>query len=239
MSALTLESMDDFVTLTKFDSEQLAPYLSETAFFRSPESDYHSSQIHSRYVDQLLGFNILITEEQINHSLYQGLESWDGLSADQLQTPYDELLLMTQFLQLHDDEHIVDLGAGYGRLAFIIAQQNPRVKFSGLELVSERVECGNRIFKQHDLPNALLIEQDLLKTELKEYAADVYFLYDFGQKEHLKIVLDQLDELAVKRDFRLVARGRGVRSLIHYSYPRFCHAIDPIHFETFSVYSTP
>ena len=41
--------------------------------------------------------------------------------------------------------HVVDLGAGYGRMDFVLKSLDPRIEFTGYELVKERVQEGNKI----------------------------------------------------------------------------------------------
>lgn len=229
MFSTPLESMSEYAQLV----------LRNPGFYRSDDQAYSEQQKHAQAIDHFLGFEVLEIESKLSGHDYKDYEAWIGLNPRQLQTPYDELLLMTQFLQLREDEHVVDLGAGYGRLGMVLHQQTPEVQFTGYELVNERVENGNQIFTKFGIANAQLHQQDLLGDDFNLNDADVFFLYDYGQKEHLKHTLDQIEQHSYHHEFRLVARGRGVRSLIQHQYPRLCHAVDPTHFETFSVYSTP
>lgn len=220
-------------------SEYAQLVLQDQGFYRSDDQAYSEQQKHAEEIDNILGFNVLDIESKLVRDEYGEHEAWIGLSPRQLQTPYDELLFMTQFLQLRENEHVVDLGAGYGRLGMVLHQQSPEVQFTGYELVNERVENGNSIYEKFGITQAKLYQQDLLADDFHLSEGDVFFLYDYAQKEHLKHTLDQIERYSFEHDFRLVARGRGVRSLIQHHYPRLCHAVDPTHFETFSVYSTP
>lgn len=229
MSFIPVDSMSEYAQLV----------LQDPSFYRSDDQAYSEQQRHAEEVDKALGFEVETIESDLQCSEYADYEAWIGLNPRQLQTPYDELLMMTQLLQLREDEHVVDLGAGYGRLGMVLHQQVPEAQFTGYELVNERVENGNQVYEKFGIKNAQLYQQDLLHEEFQLQEADVLFLYDYGQKEHLKHTLDQIERHSLEHDFRLVARGRGVRSLIQHQYPRLCRAVDPIHFETFSVYSTP
>ncbi|MBH48959.1 MAG: hypothetical protein CME71_12395 [Halobacteriovorax sp.] len=239
MNDLKLEHIDIYKELVGVSSEEVQQLIKNENFFRCEDVDYQGKQAISAVIDEIVGFGVAEIENELSHKEFPGLESWIGLAPEQLQTPYDELLDLTHELDLCGQESVVDLGAGYGRLGLVLSQQKPDVSFTGYELVGERVERGNQVFNQLAVDNAKLIEQNIIDQDFEIKDSDVYFIYDFGQKEHINQVLKRLDHLANESDFKIVARGRGVRSLIHHKYPRFCRAIEPKHFDTYSVYSTP
>tara|TARA_R110000868_G_scaffold209490_3_gene459306 strand:+ start:2032 stop:2751 length:720 start_codon:yes stop_codon:yes gene_type:complete len=239
MSDLKLEHIDIYKELVGAPIEQVKQLIHNDEFFRCHSAEYQQKQLHSAIIDEIVGFSVHEIEESLIKDEYPELESWIGLSPEQLQTPYDELLELTEHLDLNGAEKVVDLGAGYGRLGLVLGQQAPQAHFLGYELVGERVENGNEVFERLELQNAQLIEQNIIAPEFEVESADIFFIYDFGQKEHINQLLKSLDDLANENEFKIVARGRGVRSLIQHRYPRFCHAVDPLHFETYSLYSTP
>ena len=67
--------------------------------------------------------------------------------------------------------------------------------------------------------------------------ADVYFLYDFGKVSHIRHIMNKLSFIADVRPFRLIARGKGSRSLIDLEYPWLSQIYPAIHRENFSIYS--
>tara|TARA_R110000868_G_scaffold117600_14_gene312489 strand:+ start:26931 stop:27650 length:720 start_codon:yes stop_codon:yes gene_type:complete len=239
MNDLKLEHIDIYKELVGVSSEEVQQLIKNEDFFRCDSVEYQAKQAISAVIDEIVGFSVPAVEEELSRKEYPGLESWIGLAPEQLQTPYDELLDLTQTLDLSGQETVVDLGAGYGRLGLVLSQQKPDVTFTGYELVGERVERGNQVFNQLGLEKAELIEQNIIAEDFEIKDSDIFFIYDFGQKEHINHVLKRLDDLADETDFQIVARGRGIRSLIHHKYPRFCRAVEPKHFETYSVYSTP
>mgnify|MGYP003393027289 FL=1 len=168
--------------------------------------------------------------------LHDGSQTWIGLAPEVLQTPYDELDRMCQNLDLSEDAHVVDLGAAYGRMAFVLHHHRPLAHFTGIEFVPERVDEGNRVFERHNLNRARLIQDDLSREDFLVPLADVYFVYDYGNVEHIRHTLEQLKFLAGTERFQVVARGKGVRSLIQYSHPWLSQMGTPYHEENFSVY---
>src|SRR5690606_39026298 len=139
MSHSDLESMIDYEHYANSGDTNICNLLNHPGFYRSPDQSYQDQQLHSEYIDQILGIDVDKIEESLNSKDYDNCEAWIGLAPRQLQTPYDELLMITQLLQLRENEHVLDLGAGYGRLGFVMEQQVPEAIFSGIELVAERV----------------------------------------------------------------------------------------------------
>jgi hypothetical protein len=207
----------------------------------------------SAELDRSLGFQVHTIEGQLlerakglqplgNHHtwgalIHRGNQSWVGLDPETLQTPYSELSDICLALNLRPGMKVIDLGTGYGRLAIVLGSLHPGVHFEGYELVSERVKEGQRIFRQLDLQNALIYEQDLTDENYSLPEADVYFLYDYGKVSHIRQTLHQLGDLVLKRNFKLIARGKGIRSLIEWEFP-WLTVHGPIHAENYSIYST-
>lgn len=150
--------------------------------------------------------------------IHRGNQSWVGLDPQTLQTPYSELERMCQRLSPKKGERLVDLGAGYGRLGIVMHQLCPEAHFLGYEFVPERVEEGKRIFQQLNLTRAALFEQDLTSENFQVPEAEFYFLYDYGKVSHIRQTLNQLSQIADRKTFHLVGRGKGSRSLIEHEF---------------------
>jgi SAM-dependent methyltransferase len=212
------------------------------------------SQTTSREIDELLGFQVERIENMLlekarasrpegnhktwGHFLHQGNQTWVGLDPQTLQTPYLELAFACEILRPKNHSHYVDLGAGYGRLAFVLKQFYPSVRFTGFEFVAERVLEGQRVFDLHECSNARLLEQDLTADDFEIPHADYYFLYDYGELKHIRKTLEQLADVSLSKPFRLIARGKGVRGLIQYENPWLSEIYPVQHEENFSIYST-
>jgi SAM-dependent methyltransferase len=215
-------------------------------------ADIHFDQ-ESSLIDRALGFEIKEIEGVIlsrakcelpdgNHrtwgeKIHQGSQTWVGLHEEVLQTPYPELKEACDFLRPRPGESFVDLGCGYGRLGILLERFYPGVKFLGYELVPERVVEGNRIFKKFGCEHAHLYEQDLTDFDFVPPDAQYYFLYDYGKVAHIRSTLEQLSSIADSRHFSLVARGKGVRSLVERDFPwLLTHA--PFYMPNFTIYRT-
>lgn len=67
---------------------------------------------------------------------------------------------------------------------------------------------------------------------------EVYFVgYDYGAVAHIRKTLSQLEMLAMKKNFKVIARGQGTRSLIQYERPWLSDIYPPIHQEQYSIFS--
>ena len=236
--------LSDYQNLCKanLSVEQISQIIQgQKHFFSFPNACYEDKQLQSLLIDQIYGFNIKEVEQGIARNaseFYGDYEVWAGLNPRQLQTPYDELVDVLKICQLGAGDTLMDLGAGYGRAGVILGEHFKDSHFLGLEVTRERVIEGNRIFKKFGHTNSRLIAAAAHEYCVTEHPASIYFLYDFGHPTQLEQTLQELVQIAFKEPFYLVARGRGVRSIIDYKFPQFWSAFSAYHGETFSIYST-
>lgn len=204
-------------------------------------------------VDKYFGFQVEEIEKKLlkaatalrpegNHktwgeAIHQGNQSWVGLDPQTLLTPYVELKLMCELLRPRAQDRIVDLGAGYGRLGLVLKAYYPEVYFLGLELVYERVREGSRILQENACERAKLLTQDLMDPAFMLPLADYYFIYDYGKVSHIRHTLDQLSVIAAIKNFKVVGRGLGTRSLIENEYPWLSDVYPVVREKNFSIYS--
>lgn len=175
--------------------------------------------------------------DNLGSVLHDGSQTWIGLDPQTLNTPYEELYRLCEVLKPAPGTHMVDLGAGYGRLGLILSEKCPGVRFTGYELVKERVEEGNRVFQERGLDDCKLYTQDLTDLDFKIPEADYYFIYDYGKVAHIRETMKQIEVMADKIKFKVIARGKGSRSIIEHEHPWLSQVFDVHHEENFSIYS--
>jgi hypothetical protein len=175
--------------------------------------------------------------DNLGSVLHAGSQTWIGLDPQTLNTPYEELIRLCEVLKPKSGTHMVDLGAGYGRLGLILSEMCPGVHFTGYELVKERVDEGNRVFIEREMKNSKLITQDLTDPAFKIPEVDYYFIYDYGKTAHIRQTMKQLEILADKIKFKVIARGKGSRSIIEHEHPWLSQVFDVHVEENFSIYS--
>lgn len=211
-------------------------------FFADGEPPYSDAQAHSREVDAWLGFTVEALEEDLTRKKAEfqkpGQQLWIGLPAHALLTPYTEFRALVEKLRPAPNTTIVDLGAGYGRLAFVLARHAPEVNFVGYELVRTRVDEGNRIFEKHALTRAKLLAEDLADPTFSPVAAEFYFLYDYGSRTAIEKTLQDLRKIAQSRPITVVGRGRASRDAIERDHPWLSQIVPPEHFAHTSIYRT-
>lgn len=214
--------------------------------------DYQQAREESEKLDLEFGFEVARIEGELlgqaqeldptgNHktwgaSLHQGNQTWVGLSHQTLQTPYSELKKMCQLIAPKAGETIVDLGAGYGRMGLVLKALYPEVNFLGYEYVASRVKEGQRILKNYQCEKSLLFVQDLTAPDFELPEAEYYFVYDYGTVQHIRQTLKQIELMADQRNFKVIARGKGTRSLIQYEHPWLADVYPAIHEENFSIF---
>lgn len=190
---------------------------------------------HSELVDRILGFRMKFVEEMLindalafdpkgSHdswgpALHNGIQTWVGLDVATLQTPYVEAARVFQLLKLRPYQQVVDLGAAYGRIGIVVGGLYPKTIFTGFEYVKSRVDEGNRVFGDLGFSHCELVQQDLFAKKFTMPEADIYFIYDFGQVEHISHTLNQLKEVASKRPIRIVVRGKYTKQIIDSQHP--------------------
>jgi hypothetical protein len=205
---------------------------------------YPQAQAHATQVDTWLGFQIREVEHKLQlkaQNDFEKRERWVGLDPAALLTPYTESRRLLQLLAPKPGQKIVDLGAGYARMGFVLGEHYPEVKFVGYEISEERVREGNRVLATKKYPHVQLLAQDLSKMNFviggsAESEADYYFLYDFGTLNSIKKALLDLHDMAMKRAITVIGRGRACRDQIERKEPWLSQIVKPEHHGNFSIY---
>lgn len=168
------------------------------------------------------------------------VEDWTGLPLQVMMTPYLEIRAILHELghqlALPGGAHVIDLGAAYGRMAWVIGRHYPDARFTGYELIEDRVREGNRCLSKSAYPNVRLIQADLSAQDFVLPRAEIYFMYDFGSRSAIEKVLQDLRAIARHQPVTLIGRGRSSRDAIEKSHPWLSEIVRPRHFPQFSIY---
>ncbi len=87
---------------------------------------YEEERSHSEQVDAWLGLRTHHVEAGLA-AQREDQQLWIGLPMKSMLTPYSEMRAMLERLQPPDGSTVVDLGAGYGRMGFVMGRHWPRV----------------------------------------------------------------------------------------------------------------
>lgn len=224
-----------------------------TEIFNKILSNNSSILKQSREIDNALGLNVLEIEKKLCKELfmknpqgnlhsfgkteYNGNQTWIGLEPDVFQTPYSELLEILNIITPKEGELLVDLGAGYGRIGFLMNAFFSKAKFQGYEYVEERVIEANNCFKRHGLESKLF-QADLTEDNFELPVADYYFIYDYSHPEHIRHTLNKISDVADNKKITVIGRGKGVRSIIEYNHPWLSDVQTPFRNENYTIYYT-
>lgn len=209
--------------------EKLTPF----ELFKNPDlfiskPDTHA-KVHSKYIDNLFGFEIgkieqgllkkyqayyKITDQKNKKQHYQGTQTWIGIHPQTLQTPYEDILKALTVLKNIEVTRVVDIGAAYGRVGLLTSCIFPNASFIGYEILKKRVLEGNRIFKKNNLNNCKLLEENVLNADFIFPKAEVFFIYDFSEPEHIEYILRKLIDENLSSSFFIVCRGYAVEELL-------------------------
>ena len=158
---------------------KLKEQIRDVRFFQLPEDK--NPREHSHELDVALGFEILKIEKNlIKHSKSTcntgvGGERWIGLNPHILQTPYSEISHFLSLFKEYDLQKVVDFGAAYGRVAFVMNALYPQASFLGYEIVEERQVEAQRVLNSFDMKNCQILKQNILEESFQVPKADVYF----------------------------------------------------------------
>ena len=197
---------------------------------------YAAEKAHASLVDAHLGLATEATEKTIRPPP-DGAERWLHVPVDTFLTPYTELRRMLGEINPAPGARIVDLGAGYGRLGFVV-QAHSKARFLGLELVPERVAAGERALRAYGADRAELRCADLADPAFSPPPADWYFVYDYGTRAAIEKTLRDLRALARGQIVRVAARGRAVRDAIERSHPWLGEVVEPRQHGNFTLYAS-
>jgi hypothetical protein len=208
---------------------------------------YREAQLHSAAVDAWLGLPTAKVEQTIKDGVADGeistlgsegdtQEIWVNLPVITLLTPYSEIRLMLERLQLQPSDTVVDLGAGYGRVGFVLGEHYPEVKFIGYEFLKDRVEAGLAVIQRQGYKNISLLCQDLSDCDFAPAIADYYFIYDFGNRRAIEKILFDLQFIARDRKITVIGRGRATRDAIEGRHYWLSDIVRPEHFAHYSIY---
>ncbi|MCM2277369.1 MAG: class I SAM-dependent methyltransferase [Oligoflexia bacterium] len=207
---------------------------------------YAEAQEHARHADAWLG----LRTESIERGLLSrdppapGQRLWIGTPPRTFLTPYLELREIMETLALVPGATIVDLGAGYARLAFVVARHYPHTRYLGYELVAERVAEARAALERQGFRNAELLRADLSDPSFSPKAAEAYFIYDYGTRNAIAKTLEDLRLIAqatqktLGRGIAVVGRGRASRDAIEREHPWLSQVVPPRHFPHYSIYKS-
>jgi ubiquinone/menaquinone biosynthesis C-methylase UbiE len=185
-----------------------------------------------------LGLNTERTEASLQKKYPNENSYWIGLPVKSLLTPYTEIRSILAQLSPAPGSTIVDLGAGYARMAFVIGRHYPSVRFIGYEYISERVQEARLRLQASGFNNTKLVIADLESPEFNPEPADYYFLYDFSNRRSIEKVLGDLKRIAKTRSITVIGRGRSSRDIIEHEHPWLSSVHSPRHFSHYSIYQS-
>lgn len=187
------------------------------------------ARLHAKSLDKSLGYKIPKIEVKLLQKYraydrfnddsnrkqhYQGTQTWIGLHPQALQTPYCDIYEALTFLKDVEVKHIVDIGAGYGRVGIVQSVVFPESRFTGYEILKQRQAEGNRVFTKFGLDNCNIELVNVLEQDFILPQAEVYFIYDFSEIEDVYEILETLSRRVDEYEFYLIIRGDRVDRLL-------------------------
>ncbi len=198
-------------------------------------SSYPAAKRHAAMADRWLGIEVEKVEAKIRDP-GDGQQRWLDRHPSIFLTPYVELRAWLEQLRPEAGSAVVDLGAGYGRLGFVLARHFPECRFLGFELVPERVKEAAKALERFGAGRASMLQADISDPSWKPPVAEIYFIYDYGTREAISKTLGDLRELARGHGIQVVGRGRAVRDCVEKDHPWLGAVHPPLHEAHYSLY---
>ncbi len=123
-------------------------------------------------------------------------------------------------------------------MGFVVDRHFPGVSFLGIEYVLDRVTESKRALDWAGVLSAQMICADLTDEDFEIPSAEIYFIYDFGNRRAINICLDKLRKVSQARAITVIGRGRSSRDAIERNTPWLSQVVSPEHFAHFSIYRT-
>jgi hypothetical protein len=166
--------------------------------------------------DEVAGFE----NSDLEASVYQSLvanrqrfgceETWcSGHSMP--QSAYRRIYRILSAVNPQPGQTVIDLGAGYGRVGVVVGLMFPGVKFIGYEIVPERVQEANRVFRGLGISEDVQsITQDLSDPNFRLPYSEYYYYWSPVRSETGRRVLSQIQEAVQGRPgSRILSYDRG------------------------------
>lgn len=227
----------------------LSEQIKDPGFFAAPEGK--SQRIFSKEIDKKLGFRTYSLENQLLKKYrpfykdedgssrkrhYPYAQTWIGLNPQTLLTPYPEILKFLEFFRTRPPNKVIDLGAAYGRVGLVLNAVYPKAQFMGIELVETRAHEARRIFKKFGINNSEMLTQNITEEGYEIPDADIYFIYDFGNRKDLEYVIEKLSKKMKTKKFALIVKGDFIRSTIQFFFPMLLVKNIVTHEKEWSIY---
>lgn len=215
-------------------------YLQLRQIVDNPHTFMRSKEVHERDhakdLDKRLGYRISKIEEKLLQKYrayyksddktnkkkhFGGTQTWIGLHPQALQTTYNEIFDALYTIREFPIKRVVDIGSGYGRVGLVMNSIFPSAEFIGLEILKQREFEGNRIFEKLKLSNCKIILENVLEKDFVLPKAEVYFMYDFSEKEDICKILDILSTRLTDDNFFLITKGDRIDFLLEKKYKEF------------------
>lgn len=205
---------------------------------------FGTTQAWSWQLDYQTGVDTLRIEADLRaqNPRYES-EIWCEVPIETFQTPYHELV---DLVDRYPADHWVELGAGYARLGLVVGALAPAWRYTGFEIVPDRVDAAVRRFQRYDMQNCRIRTGDLLGQDpawIREGLREEnegwtnYFIYDFSHRQDLENLLENFRALLRgRRHFRVIARGQALRQLILNKAPWMLSSERVVHGERTSVF---
>lgn len=164
--------------------KQVSRFLNDLPGFRR-SLRYHFGEIDN-LIDILMGLKVSEITNQLAKQRSRSIQdkygeedTWHGALPEMLLTRYPDFKKILEILAPPSGSSFVDFGSGHGRMGLYLGIQHPELKFTGYELVQERVEDSQRAAKELGLSGDVqFLEQNLADPKFLPVEADYYYAFN-------------------------------------------------------------
>lgn len=177
-------------------------------FVTDPAFWFSTLNIHDALVDVVVGLKpeSLKAEETLLDKKLFGQENVGlGVGRGVLNTSYAQFEAIIRVTKPKPGATFVDIGAGDGRLGFLIGLKYPRLAFKGYEIVPTRVTSSKKAAGFLKLPPSVeFIEQDLSDPRFSLPEAEFFYMFNPVSSATRQKIWADLKKVAGKRPITLI-----------------------------------
>jgi len=164
---------------------------------------YHKRKINfsDQRIDKVLGIRL---PDKLEKDLFQLNTLFGDEQYIYEGTPYRYIRDFVTVCQPSKNNHIYDLGSGYGRVVIYGALVSD-AQFSGIEIVPDRYKQSQQIAFSLALENAKFLSGNVSNYDLSD--GDIFFLFNPFSEKTLKSLGEQLKQIASRKAIQIITWG--------------------------------
>ena len=159
----------------------------------------------TRVFDELLAIPYDQLEEVVDGSPYERHWSGANVGPEINTSPFDAMAIQKKLGPMKGK--MIDVGSGYAVPGLIFSLFNPKLDYTGLELVPEKIAVAKKLGHRFGVSGMQFRQTDLSSPVFTMPEADYYYMFNPVSREVTDALFHQLNALAARKKIRLILNG--------------------------------